>query len=119
MTLFQNYLLFLQRAIPSLYIQLDSIYSVNPDGRFQRLAPILRTSPYPSSDITVPSYLPTTSPASQPYTSEMQPSPDSTEWQVANRQRLAAIELKREKTQELERQARKRKLDDTARRPEP
>jgi hypothetical protein len=45
----------------------------------------------------------------------MQSSTDSAKWQVANRQRLVAIELQREKVQELGLQVRKRKLDDPAR----
>jgi hypothetical protein len=49
----------------------------------------------------------------------MQSSTDSTEWQVANRQWSLAIELQREKVQELGLQARQRKLDDAARLLEP
>jgi hypothetical protein len=49
----------------------------------------------------------------------MQSSTDSAEWQVANRQRLVAIELQREKVQEPGLQARQRKLDDGARLLEP
>ena len=53
---------------------------------------------------------------SQVHSSQVQPGPDSAEWQVANRQRLVAIELQRGKVQELERQAQQRELDDTTRR---
>lgn len=42
----------------------------------------------------------------------MQPYPDDSEWQVANQQRLAAIELQREKVQGLERKARQRQHDE-------
>jgi hypothetical protein len=45
----------------------------------------------------------------------MQPNTDSTEWHVANGQRLAAIELQMVKIRELGREAQHRELDDPVR----
>lgn len=53
---------------------------------------------------------------SQTLSSQEQPRPDSSEWQVINRKRLVAIALQKEKVQELEREAQQRKLGDENRR---
>ena len=52
---------------------------------------------------------------SQTRSSLEQPRPDSSELQVANRKRLVAIALQKEKIQALEREAQQRKLDDVER----
>ncbi|KAH6704177.1 hypothetical protein BKA61DRAFT_617999 [Leptodontidium sp. MPI-SDFR-AT-0119] len=44
------------------------------------------------------------------------PGPDTTQWEAANQQRLAAIELQREKIRDLERRARQREIENAARR---